>query len=442
MAVVALNLAIGSAGRSGGLVAGGGAPLALPTPPEPDPVAMQGIHAARVDGAGWATLATVQNSPARLSANLADRKPYPLGVLLVHGVNPIHEWPGAPEKALANVGLIVATARVPDETAHAADLILPEASFLETWDIVPSPHMLALDYAALQQPAVAPLYESRAFEDMWFELARRIGGSVAAAVPLSTYAAWLPEAAEGLFRASRGTIAGSPSEERIATFMEVRGWKAGGPATPGAFWEAFQRSGSWADVPSAERSPTGVLGRGVDHFSFWPAAFYRDAGVLEGAPVGQEAIYEGTYGTANKSRSGNTADHSYPLRLLLFDTNTLWSGRTALTPVMLEMTGHREDIAWSSWVEIHPETARRGGITQGARVRLESPAGSLVTRARIVSVVPPDVVAMPRGLGHRHFGRFASGVGANPMELVAAGSDPRTGVMDSDTRVRLTPVPV
>jgi molybdopterin-containing oxidoreductase family iron-sulfur binding subunit len=158
--------------------------------------------------------------------------------------------------------------------------------------------------------------------------------------------------------------------------------------------------------------------------------------------VGGAPIYEGAHGAANKLRSGDTADHTYPLRLLLFDTNTLWAGRTALTPVMLEMTGHREDIAWSSWVEIHPETARRGGITQGARVRLESPTGSLVTRARIVSVVPPDVVAMPRGLGHRHFGRFASGVGANPIELVAAGSDPRTGVMASDTRVRLTPVPV
>jgi hypothetical protein len=55
----------------------------------------------------------------------------------------------------------------------------------------------------------------------------------------------------------------------------------------------------------------------------------------------------------------------------------------------------------------------------------------------VAPLVPPDAVAMPRGLGHRHFGRFASGVGANPTALVALRLDAWTGVAMLPTRVRL-----
>jgi anaerobic selenocysteine-containing dehydrogenase len=444
MAVIALNLAVGSVGRAGGFVPGGSAPLALPAPRDADPVARQGLRAPRLDGAGSETLAAVEQSPARLMKNLANGNPYPLGVLLVHGVNPVHEWPGgsAIEQALTHTGLVVVVGRVPDETADLADLVLPEASSLETWGILPAPHGVPIDYAALQQPAIGPLYESRSFEDMWFELARRIGEPVAGAVPGGTYADWLPEAAAGLFRAGRGTIAGSTSEEGIATFMEARGWKVGGPPTAAAFWEAFRQSGSWIDDPGAERSPRGILGRGVERFDFWPAQLLRDAAKLEGTPVTSETIYVGADGAPTEGPPENAAAEAFPLRLLLFDVNTVWAGRTALTPVMLEMTGFREDIAWDSWVEIHPDTARRSGIRQGDRVRLDSPAGSLLARARLAPVVPPDAVAMPRGLGHRHFGRFASDVGANPVALVSPVPDRWTGAAAFGARIRLARVRV
>lgn len=442
MAVIALNLAVGSVGRAGGFVAGGSAPLALPAPRDADPVAQRGLRAPRLDGAGSETLSVVEQSPARLLSNLSSGRPYPLGVLLVHGVNPVHEWPGggAIERALAGTGLVVVMARVPDETSSLADLILPEASSLETWNILPAPHGVPIDYAALQQPAVEPLYESRSFEDMWFELARRIGEPVAGSVPGGDYAEWLPEAAAGLFRAGRGTIAGSASEEDIATFMEARGWKVGGPRTEEAFWAAFRKSASWIDAPGAERTPREILGRGVKHFEFWSAQLLRDAAKLEGAPLAGQTIYTGVNRALSERPPESTTDEAFPLRLLLFDVNTIWQGRTSLTPLMLEMTGFREDIAWDSWVEIHPETALRHGITQGDRVRLESPDGSLVTRARLAPVVPPDAVAMARGLGHRHFGRFARDVGANPVTLVSPVPDRWTGAAPFGARIRLSRV--
>lgn len=438
MAAVALNLALGSVGRAGGYVAAGTAPINLAPPPTLDAIARKGLKVPRLDGAGTQTLGGVRNSPANFLVNVASGRPYPLDVLFIHGVNPVHEWPGGSEfaKAIAGVGLVVATAQVPDETAALADIVLPETSFLESWDLLPSAHALPLDYVGLQQPAVAPLYESRSFEDAWFALARRIGAPVAALTPPGSYADWLPAAAEGLYRTGRGMISTGVQRERIASFIETRGWKPESAASAAAFWQSLRESGSWVDAPSVERTPSELLPVGDGRFSFWPDELLRDLRRLAGAAAGDEALYLGRDDTVPGAGSDRATLGKYPLDLLLFDTNTLWRGRTALTPLLLELTGSREDIAWDSWAEIHPDTAVRHGIRDGTRVQLEFPAGRLVARARLSSRVPPDSVAMPRGLGHRSFGRFAKNVGANPLSMVANRPDPLTGAGVLATRVR------
>ncbi len=438
MAVIALNLAVGAVGRPGGYVTRGSAPLDLPPPVEPDAVARRGLDEPRVDGAGASTLPVVRSSPLGLATALAAGRPYPLEFLFVHGVNPVHEWPGghALGEVLAKAGFVVVMGRIADDTAQMADLVLPEASSLESWQIVSSPPGIPFDYAGLQQPAIRPLYQARSFEDVWFALARAVGGPVAAAVPAGAYAEWLPEAASGLFRAGRGTLAGGVFHERIADFMQTRGWKVPGPASLQGFWEEYRRSGAWVDVPEPGRTPHEVL-MAAERFDFWPPRLLEDLTKLAAPTLPAEALYA-SRGDVMPERAAGIQDDRHALRLLLFDTNTLWAGRTAATPYMLEMSGHREDISWDSWIEIHPETARRRGIAEGERARVESPYGSLVVRTRIAAVVPPDAVAMPRGLGHRHLGRFASGVGVNPMALVAPRVDAWTGAAVLATRVRVS----
>jgi anaerobic selenocysteine-containing dehydrogenase len=428
--VVALNLAVGAVGRAGGYVAGGGAPFALPAAPAMPAARGPAVH--RVDGAGTSTLEVVEQSPARL-VDRAVGPSYPLEVLLVHGVNPAHEWAGGPDVArwLEQPGLVVVMTTVPDETAERADLLLPETSFLESWGLLPAPPYLPFDYAGLQQPVIEPVYQSRSFEDVWFALARKLGGPVAAAAPPGRFDEWLPSAAAGLFAASRGTLATGVTPGRIADFMESRGWKVAGPATREAFWSGLREAGAWVDAPRTEHSPDEVLGPGVERFDFWPERLMRNAGALAGRPPAAETIYAGEPAPP----SGD--EGTFPLRLLLFDTNTLWAGRTARTPLMLELAGHREEVAWDSWVEIHPDTARAHGIADADQVRIESATGWLVARARVAHVVPRDAVAMPRGLGHRHFGRFANGVGADPMPLLPGRSARWTGAPVHAARVRI-----
>jgi hypothetical protein len=70
-------------------------------------------------------------------------------------------------------------------------------------------------------------------------------------------------------------------------------------------------------------------------------------------------------------------------------------------------------------VEIHPETARRLGIRDGARVAVETPRGRIELLARVCETVPSSVVSIPVGWGHVASGRLAASTpGANPNVLI------------------------
>jgi len=77
------------------------------------------------------------------------------------------------------------------------------------------------------------------------------------------------------------------------------------------------------------------------------------------------------------------------------------------------------ELVQENWVEIHPETARRLGIRDGARVAVETPRGRIELPAQVRDTVPPSVVAIPVGWGHVDSGRLAGSTpGANPNVLI------------------------
>ena len=92
---------------------------------------------------------------------------------------------------------------------------------------------------------------------------------------------------------------------------------------------------------------------------------------------------------------------------------------------------------WSSWVEINPATAAKLGIGDGDVVDVASMQGSLRTAAVLSPGIAPDIVAMPAGQGHSTFTRYASGRGANPVEVLAPMTVERVGsVAWAATRVK------
>ena len=59
--------------------------------------------------------------------------------------------------------------------------------------------------------------------------------------------------------------------------------------------------------------------------------------------------------------------------------------------------------------------------------------------AFLFPAIRPDVVAMPIGQGHSHYGRYAKDRGANPMQILAPQVDDMSGALAwSSTRVKIT----
>ena len=110
---------------------------------------------------GAATSAEVSAAVERMRAG---RVP----LLMVRGVNPVFTMPKSAQvaEALAQVPFKVAFTSYPDETAELCDLVLPDHHPLESWgDAQPAPNVLSL-----QQPAMDPVFRTRATADVLLEV--------------------------------------------------------------------------------------------------------------------------------------------------------------------------------------------------------------------------------------------------------------------------------
>ncbi len=97
-----------------------------------------------------------------------------------------------------------------------------------------------------------------------------------------------------------------------------------------------------------------------------------------------------------------------------------YDGRGANKPWLLENPDPITKVTWQSWVEIHPDTARKIDIRDGEIIELTSPNGKLRAQVFTYPGVRPDTFAMPLGMGHREYGRYAKGRGANALDLLGA----------------------
>ncbi len=109
-------------------------------------------------------------------------------LLFVRGANPVHTLPRSVKFAegLAKVGFKVSFTNVPDETTELADLVLPDHHSLESWgDAEPTANTLHL-----QQPAMEPVFSTRATADVLIAVAR-MDTALASKYTMTDYRSWL-----------------------------------------------------------------------------------------------------------------------------------------------------------------------------------------------------------------------------------------------------------
>ncbi len=86
-----------------------------------------------------------------------------VGTLMMHGVNPVYDYCDSKKftDAMAKVANTVYFGERMDETAVKCKYLVPDHNFLESWgDAEPR-----TGYFSLQQPGIAPLFKTRAFQD-------------------------------------------------------------------------------------------------------------------------------------------------------------------------------------------------------------------------------------------------------------------------------------
>jgi menaquinone reductase, molybdopterin-binding-like subunit len=310
--------------------------------------------------------------------------------LLLYDANPVFGAPASLQfrEALAKIPYIVSFGSFIDETSAFADLILPDHAPLESWvDDIPESGSTQ-SVVSLAPPAVHPLHNTRAMPDVLLDVAQRLGGPVATALPWKTYDAMLRSAYVQL-RQRSGAAAPQPEDE---------------------FWTKITTQGGWWSTPTR---------RGTEAAS---------GAAAHAAVKFTEAQFEG-------------AAQEFPFYFAPFPSQSFRDGSLAHLPWLQEMPDVITTAMWSSWVEINPKTAAQLRIGQGDLVEVSSQHGSVRAPAVLSPGIAPDVVAMPIGQGHEKFSRFASGRGANPLAILAPVTETETGALAwAATRVKLARV--
>ena len=82
------------------------------------------------------------------------------------------------------------------ETTELADLILPDATYLERWATESTQSGALIPFIQLRQPVARPLGEAMDMQDIFIQLARRIGGGIAALHPYDNAEQYVKACAE------------------------------------------------------------------------------------------------------------------------------------------------------------------------------------------------------------------------------------------------------
>ncbi|MBI4760241.1 MAG: molybdopterin-containing oxidoreductase family protein [Chloroflexota bacterium] len=416
MAVHMLNALVGSIETKGGVLTQQYFPLpdypALPS----DAVAKKGLAAERVDGAG-----TLFPLARHAYQAVADRvlEGYPLEVLFLYDANPVYEVPGGAKfvEAFKKIPFIVSFSSFMDESAEHADLILPEPTFLERWG---DDHIEGLGYPgiALRQPAIAPLYDTMDAADFLLKVAEKMGGTLAKAFPWKSY-------------------------------QEVLQFRL---KDIGMDWETLKELGVWL-VPGyryakrgGERWVNEIIGRDRaksprdGHFDFFSRELYALLGKKNKADLASLGITQLGDGVALPHHEEAPVFGDGELMLNVFTLMSLGPKTEAANmPTLMEISGMTVGETWNSWLEMNPETARELGLKDKDMVWVESPAGKVKTKLRLVKALRPDVVNIPYNFGHTAVGRFAKNRGVNGLELLNPASEPLTGLAAfTNTRVKVS----
>jgi anaerobic selenocysteine-containing dehydrogenase len=431
LAVQSLNALVGSLHQPGGVSRTPRLPLAQWPGLVQDETSRRGMGEPRLDGLSAAKNSLPTQRFYNFVSNLREGGLYPAEMLWVYEANPAHDLADVRPflDALQKVKTLVSFSPFMDETTQLADLVLPGPTYLERLEDVATPPGLQYAVLGLSQPVLSSKFETRHPGDLLIQLAKSLGGSVAASFPWGDYETALKERIKGLAAVGSGKVSEEPGSEPLKLGLGRR--LAPNYGSFDELWEKLTAHACWFDTSQAMPS--------------WNSAFKTPSGkfefscqkLAEFGVRGGEVIYLPHYHAVEPAGDENT----YPLLLMPYETLAITNGPLANPPFMTKLLFDFQLKGDDGFVEINPKTAAEAGLGEGNRVALETERGRFNVRVHLTETARPGVVFIPRGLGHSAFDSFIKGKGVNANELLVAQIDQATGLASWwRTRARISKI--
>lgn len=285
---------------------------------------------------------------SQLYEQIESEQPYPIKLAWVATFNWLNQGPDANrviQKVFPQLDFIVYVDPFMTWTSKYADLLLPCTSFFENWDVFVKP-----PWIFLQQPAIAPVGESRSDTQIFTVLAKRLG--------LEQY--W------------RRT-----DEEWVYSFFDTPKMRA-----RGFDWDTFVQEGQWAPDDANYVHP-------ID----W------ENGEGYATPTGKFEFYTEKLAKVGHGVPKWTPPHDdprgalgkkYPLVCIQFhDLYTIHSQHTPNSPIKV--------VRKEAWLEINPLDAEKRHIRHNDTVRVYNERGECKLKAFVTEGIIPGTVAIPNG---------------------------------------------
>jgi thiosulfate reductase / polysulfide reductase chain A len=313
------------------------------------------------------------------------------------------------------------------EIAHYADIILPDASYMERWGFDTRNNMQLRDYVTLRQPIVPPPAQCRSFVDTMIELGKRISPETAKYFQFKDHEDWVRQRCTGLTK-----VVGEDGFE----YMRRRGvWQ---DESKPKYYELFKWELSlaqmrdtrvdettqtiWAKAADGREQAVGLMFEGKPRRGFATPSRKFQIFSQDVADAAKAMKFDEPYGAgmpgwfAVPSIAGMAADH---LHLVTFKWNVHTQGRSASQKYLTEIVHHNP--LW-----MHTSAAAARGLKTGDLVEITTwrgaahaykhatgKPGDAVGKATVPVFVTegihPKVIAMSNSLGNFLHGRAGNG---------------------------------
>lgn len=393
-----------------------------------DAIARRGLGQPRLDGP-VVKRRLADHAVDLLADSIIEKKPYATEALVLVDSDPAFSLAEGSRfaTALEAVPFVAAFSGYKNDSNRYADLILPMLHGLHRWDFNTAHTLKGHSVATISLPVLQPLKGMKDPYDALLAVSRKLGGSVAKALPWASAREAVDAVCHELFEGGKGAAFGPENEESWAQLLERRGWRAPFAAKYEDFKRDVLAGGGWTDPIYFHQEWDRVFRSPSRRFAFSSPYLARSFEIF---PDSGDASAEGGEDRRCLPDCGSAPhepSEGHPLDLYVYTLPNLVSVASPNLPWLNDIAGAYMFEKWRTWVEIHPETAERLGVSDGQLVIVETVRGKLTLPARHYKGLMPEVIAIPYGFGRQTGGRWCEGIGHNPAVLIDSQIDPLSG---------------